>query len=654
MKHRKLDEKTACNFFHQIADGIEVLHQHEICHRDLKPENLLLKETPKGWLIKIVDFGLSNTFEGGKLLSTACGSPCYAAPEMIAGKKYEGPKIDIWSMGVILFTLVCGYLPFEDANTGTLYKKILGCSFSLPKWLSGPLKDLIKKVLTVDPRRRYSIVEIRRHPWFALVTDAEIPHDETLLDDDETLHAAAVSALVQAGTNRTALDDALAVKSHCSLTASYFLMKQKLSADGSYVKTSKPVETPATPALVQVTEQPLVEVPTATAPIYRPVPPGPVSTPAPVLVSVLEPIHAIVQATAAPTLNSTSLPEPESAPASTVVEKSDTSFEPVSELAGNGGEQVTTRSETRAGESQLTGDLRGVHADVNDNVACEKETLSDAPAMSTINVSLSLISISGKASIDASAGDAECSSDNAGAIITESSLVEPSPESQIASDTPSELVTSSAPLLAQDSVAEFSTSATVPDADEANTIVPEVNEYNDTEVIIMDEVEVEPFLELGVSNLELRAVPAEVEAEQGPCELTVKERLAIVRIEQPRAGMQLRHGALPRLQGALPARRSPRVQPLSLATVAIAADHLSLSTRLEHGADSAVSVSIPRSTPRNRDAKLALITSHGSPRGRPSMPSTLVCRAPDAALRSSSRPPVPRQGRHVVPAHVSE
>ena len=94
--------------------GVEYLHKLRIVHRDLKPENLLLDHSKN---IKIVDFGLSNTYKKNELLKTACGSPCYAAPEMIAGKKYESTKVDIWSCGVILFALLCGYLPFEDYNT---------------------------------------------------------------------------------------------------------------------------------------------------------------------------------------------------------------------------------------------------------------------------------------------------------------------------------------------------------------------------------------------------------------------------------------------------------------------------------------------------------------------------------------------------------
>ena len=97
---------------------MEYLHALNIVHRDLKPENLLLDHNNN---IKIVDFGLSNTYSRGQTLQTACGSPCYAAPEMIAGQRYHGSRVDVWSCGVIMFALICGYLPFEDPNTTTLY-----------------------------------------------------------------------------------------------------------------------------------------------------------------------------------------------------------------------------------------------------------------------------------------------------------------------------------------------------------------------------------------------------------------------------------------------------------------------------------------------------------------------------------------------------
>jgi 5'-AMP-activated protein kinase catalytic alpha subunit len=101
--------------------------------------------------IKIVDFGLSNTYKAGELLKTACGSPCYAAPEMIAGRRYNGLPADIWSLGIILYAMTCGYLPFEDPNTSKLYKKILGCDYIIPGFVSNQCKDMIKKVLNIDP-----------------------------------------------------------------------------------------------------------------------------------------------------------------------------------------------------------------------------------------------------------------------------------------------------------------------------------------------------------------------------------------------------------------------------------------------------------------------------------------------------------------------
>lgn len=135
-------------------------------HRDLKPENMLIDFDGS---IKLVDFGLSNTYRSNELLKTACGSPCYAAPEMISGKRYNGTQVDIWSCGVILFALVSGYLPFEDPDTGKLYKKILSANYDLPEHVSEEASDLIKQILQTDPAKRITIAEIRKHKWFNIV-----------------------------------------------------------------------------------------------------------------------------------------------------------------------------------------------------------------------------------------------------------------------------------------------------------------------------------------------------------------------------------------------------------------------------------------------------------------------------------------------------
>ncbi|CAK9012391.1 unnamed protein product [Durusdinium trenchii] len=178
----RVPELEACRFFHQIIAGLEKVHAMNIVHRDLKPENLLLDEHKN---IKIVDFGLSNVFRPGQLLKTACGSPCYAAPEMIAGHSYVPHLCDLWSCGVILFALVCGYLPFEDQNTSALYKKILAADYKTPKFISESVRDLISKLLTTDPKCRYNVPDVRAHPWYRQIPEASTPIPEEKVEQGE-------------------------------------------------------------------------------------------------------------------------------------------------------------------------------------------------------------------------------------------------------------------------------------------------------------------------------------------------------------------------------------------------------------------------------------------------------------------------------------
>ena len=165
VKHRRLSEEEAAFFYYQLINGLEYIHSLGIVHRDLKPENLLLT---KDHLLKIIDFGLSNYFKKGQkdLLVTPCGSPCYASPEMVAGNKYDGFKIDIWSTGIILYAMLCGYLPFEDKDNDLLFEKILECKLVFPKYISKISRDLMEKILVTDPDIRISLEEIKNHPFF--------------------------------------------------------------------------------------------------------------------------------------------------------------------------------------------------------------------------------------------------------------------------------------------------------------------------------------------------------------------------------------------------------------------------------------------------------------------------------------------------------
>ncbi|XP_061191394.1 5'-AMP-activated protein kinase catalytic subunit alpha-2-like isoform X7 [Saccostrea echinata] len=163
VKHGKLKEPEARRFFQQIISGVDYCHRHMVVHRDLKPENLLLDSNLN---VKIADFGLSNMMHDGEFLRTSCGSPNYAAPEVISGKLYAGPEVDIWSCGVILYALLCGTLPFDDEHVPTLFRKIKSGIFAVPDYLNKEVVSLLCMMLQVDPLKRATISQIREHEWF--------------------------------------------------------------------------------------------------------------------------------------------------------------------------------------------------------------------------------------------------------------------------------------------------------------------------------------------------------------------------------------------------------------------------------------------------------------------------------------------------------
>uniref|UniRef100_A0A3B3SPM4 Maternal embryonic leucine zipper kinase n=1 Tax=Paramormyrops kingsleyae TaxID=1676925 RepID=A0A3B3SPM4_9TELE len=160
----RLSEDETRVFFRQIVSALAYVHSQGYAHRDLKPENLLIDEDHN---LKLIDFGLCAKPKGGLgyELKTCCGSPAYAAPELIQGKAYIGSEADVWSMGVLLFALLCGFLPFDDDNCMVLYRKIMRGKYNSPSWLSTGSVVLLSQMMQVEPKRRITVRQLLDHPW---------------------------------------------------------------------------------------------------------------------------------------------------------------------------------------------------------------------------------------------------------------------------------------------------------------------------------------------------------------------------------------------------------------------------------------------------------------------------------------------------------
>uniref|UniRef100_A0A8C2K8H8 non-specific serine/threonine protein kinase n=1 Tax=Cyprinus carpio TaxID=7962 RepID=A0A8C2K8H8_CYPCA len=238
-KHGRLSEPEARRKFWQILSAVEYCHNRNIVHRDLKAENLLLDGHMN---IKIADFGFGNFFQPGKPLATWCGSPPYAAPEVFEGQQSEGPQLDIWSMGVVLYVLVCGALPFDGPSLPVLRQRVLEGRFRIPYFMTEDCEHLIRRMLVLDPSKRLSIGQIKEHKWMVM----EVPVQRPMLYQQTAEGQAGVGEYSEQvlrlmhslGIDQHKTVESLQNKSYNHFAAIYYLLVERLKAH----RCSFPVE----------------------------------------------------------------------------------------------------------------------------------------------------------------------------------------------------------------------------------------------------------------------------------------------------------------------------------------------------------------------------------------------------------------------------
>jgi len=224
MAHGRLKECDACRFFTQTASALAYCHALHTVHRDVKAENLLLDQHMN---VKLIDFGLSNVFHPGDTLKTFCGSPSYASPELVQRREYTGPEVDCWSLGVLLFVLVVGELPFDGTTFLELYRRIISASYVIPPDVSPLCADLIRKMLVPDVKNRANITQILNHPWvlsggYKVPTPEEISVYHSIKEDE--LSETIIKQMVELGYERASIISSVTTDQYDDASATYFLL----------------------------------------------------------------------------------------------------------------------------------------------------------------------------------------------------------------------------------------------------------------------------------------------------------------------------------------------------------------------------------------------------------------------------------------------
>jgi 5'-AMP-activated protein kinase catalytic alpha subunit len=228
----QLTEKQACMFYQEIIDALIYLHSQQIVHRDIKPENILLDTIERKINCKLIDFGISRSYQKNTFIETPCGTASYAPPEMHKGESYDGILSDVWSSGVLLFSMVCGYLPFNEEDEYENIRNIIKGNYYIPEdELSPELTDLLKHLLDINPRTRYNLEQIKEHPWFNIIPMKsrpgiiigyhKIPIDQKIIKQCESF-----------GYNKDEVIDSVKNNRYDKNSAVYYIILKKFEMQG--------------------------------------------------------------------------------------------------------------------------------------------------------------------------------------------------------------------------------------------------------------------------------------------------------------------------------------------------------------------------------------------------------------------------------------
>ena len=224
----KLSEEESLKYFHQLINALFYLHSQNIAHRDIKIDNMLLDRNRD---LKLVDFGLSTKYPDDNLLDQPCGTVVYAAPEVLQGREYHGMLADVWSSGIVLYGMLSGYLPFGEQDDEINRINIISGKINYPNYFSTCVKDLLMHMLDLDPMTRYTLQEVRSHPWFNLIDYKLIPGiiiGYNLIPVDEKI----LDLCVTYNCDREKVKESVINNKYNSDSALYYLLIKKLQKKG--------------------------------------------------------------------------------------------------------------------------------------------------------------------------------------------------------------------------------------------------------------------------------------------------------------------------------------------------------------------------------------------------------------------------------------